>query len=112
MEYLGEFFRDFKGKLWLWKSLPLHQPCSSYPSFYRCYCFNSGLGESESFKPGALSQDDVLRISNELGSLWMMLGRVLNVSNAVIDQIEADRFKVSEKCYRKCNCVVCLVLMG
>ena len=39
-----------------------------------------------------------------------MVGRVLNVQDAVIDQIDADEFKVSEKCYRKCNCVVSLVI--
>ena len=33
----------------------------------------------------------------------MMLGRLLDVPNAVIDEIEADRVKVSEKCYRKCS---------
>ena len=39
-----------------------------------------------------------------------MVGRVLDVPDTVIDQIEADEYKVSEKCYRKCNCVVCLVM--
>ena len=32
-----------------------------------------------------------------------MFGRVLNVPDAVIDQIEADESKVSEKCYCKCK---------
>ena len=40
-----------------------------------------------------------------------MVGRVLDVPDAVIDQIEADESKVSEKCYSKCNCVACLVIM-
>ena len=83
-------------------------PC---PSFYGCYSLNSGIDESVSFKPGILSKDDVLVIAHELGSSWMMLGRVLNVPDAVIDQIEADKSNVSEKCYRKCNCVVCVVIM-
>ena len=108
----AEFFKDFEGKLWLWTSLLLHQPCSSYPSFYRYYSFNSGLDDSVSFKRGTLSRGDLLRVAHELGSLWMMLGRVLNVPDAVIDQIEADTVKVSEKCYRKCSCVVCVVIMG
>ena len=63
-----------------------------------------------SFKPGALSQDDVLGIAHELSSSWKMVGRVLNVPDAVIDHIEADESKVSEKCYSKCNCVVCIYL--
>ena len=61
-----------------------------------------------SFKPGTLSQDDVLGIAHELSSSWKMVGRVLNVPDTVIDQIEADESKVSEKCYSKCNCVVCM----
>ena len=73
---------------------------------------NSGLDESVSFKPGTLSKDDVLIIAHELGSSWMMLGRVLKVPDAVIDQIEADKPNIVEKCYRKCNCVVCVVIMG
>ena len=32
-----------------------------------------------------------------------MVGRELNVPDAVIDQIESDESKVSEKCYRKCS---------
>ena len=63
-----------------------------------------------SFKPGALSQDDILGIAHELSSSWKMVGRVLNVPEAVINQIEADESKVSEKCYSKCNCVVCIYL--
>ena len=82
------------------------------PSFDRCYSLNSGLNGSVSLKPGTLSKDDVLLIAHELGSSWMMLGRVLKVPDAVIKQIEADKFDVSEKCYRKCNCVVCVVVMG
>ena len=65
-----------------------------------------------SFKPGALSQDDVLGIAHELGSLWKMVGRVLNVPDTVIDHIDAIKSKVSEKCYSKCNCVVFGVIMG
>ena len=67
---------------------------SSSSSFYRYYAFNLGLGES-------ISQDDVLLIAHELGSLWKMVGRALNVPDAVIDEIEADESKVSEKCYSK-----------
>ena len=82
------------------------------PSSYRYYSFNSGLDESVSFKPGTLSKQDVLSIAHELGPLWKMFGRVLDVPDAVIDQIEADESKVSEKCYSECNCVVCIVVMG
>ncbi|XP_015760060.1 PREDICTED: uncharacterized protein LOC107339308 isoform X2 [Acropora digitifera] len=58
------------------------------------------LDESASFKPGTISQDDVLLIAHELGSSWEMVGRVLKVPDAVIDQIEAGTDKVSKKCYR------------
>ena len=61
-----------------------------------------------SWKPGALSEDDVLLIAHELGPSWRMVGRVLNVPDADIDQIQADESTVSEKCYGKCNCVVCI----
>ena len=63
-----------------------------------------------SFKPGSLSQDDVLRIAHELGSSWKMVGRVLNVPDDVIELIQVDEPEVSEQCYRKCNCVVCVVI--
>ncbi|XP_015776301.1 PREDICTED: protein NLRC5-like [Acropora digitifera] len=59
----------------------------------------AGLDESVSFKPGTLSRLDVLSIAHELGPLWKMFGRVLEVPDAVIDQIEADESKVSDKCY-------------
>ena len=67
---------------------------------------NSGLDESISFKPGTLSRDDVLHFAYELGSSWKMVGRVLNVPDAVINEIEANESEVFKKCYRKCNCVV------
>ena len=43
-----------------------------------------------------------------------MFGRVLDVPDAAIDQIETDKSKdlVSEKCYSKCNCVVCIAIVG
>ena len=65
-----------------------------------------------SFKPGSLSQDDVLCIAHELGSSWKMVGRVLMVPEDVLDLIQEDETKVSEQCYRKCNCVVCVVIVG
>ena len=61
-----------------------------------------------SFKPGALSQADVLGIAYQLSSSWKMVGRVLNVPGTVIDQIEANKSSDSEKCYGKCDCVVCI----
>ena len=80
--------------------------------FYRYYSFYSGLDESVSFKPGTLSEDDILPIAHELGPSWKMFGRVLKVPDTVIDQIEADESKVSDKCYSKCSFVVCIVVMG
>ena len=62
-----------------------------------------------SFKPGTVSQDDVLLIARELGPSWKMVGRALRVPDAVMDNIEADKtYEVSERCHRKCNCVVCI----
>ena len=48
-------------------------------------------------------------IAHELGPSWKMFGRVLKVPDAVIDQIDVNESDVTEKCYRKCNCVVCIV---
>ena len=50
--------------------------------------------------------------AHELASLWKMVGRALNVPDAVIDQVDSNKSDVSEKCYSKCNCVVCVVIMG
>ena len=89
--------------------------CTSFvppTSFDRYYSFNSDFDESVSFKPGTVSIDDVPLIAHELGPSWKTVGRVLNVPDAVIDQIEADEFEVFDKCYSKCNCVVFRVIMG
>ncbi|XP_044176099.1 NACHT, LRR and PYD domains-containing protein 12-like [Acropora millepora] len=59
----------------------------------------AGLDESVSFKPGTLSEEDVLIIAHELGPSWKMFGRVLKVPNAEIDQIEVNESDVTEKCY-------------
>ncbi|XP_044183314.1 uncharacterized protein LOC122963986 [Acropora millepora] len=59
----------------------------------------AGLDESISFKSGTVSKGDVLLIAHELGSSWKMVGRVLDVPDAVIDHIEADESKVAEKGY-------------
>ena len=67
--------------------------------FYGYYTFNSCLDES-------VTDDDVLLIAHELGSSWKMVGRVLNVPDAVIDQIEANKSEDSEKCYGKCDCLI------
>ena len=61
-----------------------------------------------SFKPGALSQADVHGIAYDLRSSWKMVGQVLNLPDAVIDQIEANKSSDSKKCYGKCDCVVCI----
>ena len=86
-----------------------HCHCTSYvpcPYFYGYYSFNSGIDRRVSFNPGTLSQDHVLLIAHELSYSWKMVGRVLNVPDDVIDQIEADKSKESDKCYSKCDCVV------
>ena len=81
-------------------------------AFYSYFSFNAGVDESSSFKTGIPSLDDVLLIAHELGSSWKMVGRLLNVPDAVIDQIEVNEFNVSDRCYSKCNCVVFLVIVG
>ena len=82
----------------------MHQPCF-FAAFYRYYSLIAGVDESSLFKPGTLSQDDVLLIAHELGSSWKMVGRVLKVPDSVIDVIEEEACEVSEKCYSKCYCL-------
>ena len=82
------------------------------PSFYRYYSFNSGLDESVSFKPGTPSEDDFLTIAYELGPLWKMFVRALKLPESVINKIDVDKPDVTEKCYCKCNRVVCIVIIG
>ena len=81
-------------------------PC---PSIYSYFSFCADLNEVESFDARTLSKDDVLLIAHELGPLRKMVGRVLNVPDAVIDQIEANKSEVSDKCYSKCNLHVVIV---
>ena len=76
----------------------MHQPCF-FAAFYRYYSLIAGVDESSLFKPGTLSQDDVLLIAHELGSSWKMVGRVLKVPDTEIDMIEEEASEVSEKCY-------------
>ena len=71
--------------------------------FNSYFSFNAGVHESSPLKTGTPSCDDILLIANEIGSSWKMVGRVLNVPDAVIDQIEADESKVFHRCYSKCN---------
>ncbi|XP_067016909.1 protein NLRC3-like isoform X2 [Acropora muricata] len=59
----------------------------------------AGLDESVSFKPGTLSEEDVLIIAHELGPSWKMFGRVLKVQKAEIDRIDVNESDVTEKCY-------------
>ena len=59
-----------------------------------------------SFKPGTVSEDDVILIAHELGPLWEKVGLALKVPKAVISQIEANNSEVFNKCHSKCNCVV------
>ena len=90
-------------------ALFLRYHCTSlvpFLSFYRYFSFNSDPDTVESFHSGTLSEDDVLLIAHELGPSWKMVGRVLNVPNAVIDQIEANKSEDSDKCSSKCDCLV------
>ena len=87
----------------------LHRHCTSLvpcPSFYSYSFFNSDPNEVQSFDSRTLSKDDVLLIALELGPSRKMVGRVLNVPDAVIDQIEANNSEDSEKCYGKCDCLI------
>ena len=74
--------------------------------FYRYCSFNLDSDETVSFKPGTVSENDVLLIAYELGPLWKKVGLALKVPRAVINQIEANKSEVSDKCYSKCNYVV------
>ena len=65
-----------------------------------------------SLKRRTLSEYDVCHIAHDLGPSWKMVGRVLNVPDAVVNHIDAIKSEVFEKCYSKCNCVPCMVIMG
>jgi len=58
-----------------------------------------GVDESFSLDTGIPSRDDILLIAHELGSSWKMVGRVLDVPDAVIDQIMEDESLVYDRCY-------------
>jgi len=79
----------------MWFEVPTSQ--SEEPQMHNSEAV--GVDESSLFKPGTLSQDDVLLIAHELGSSWKMVGRVLKVPDSVIDVIEEEACEVSEKCY-------------
>jgi len=55
--------------------------------------------KSVSFKPGTVSEDDVILIAHELGPLWEKVGLALKVPKAVISQIEANKSEVFNKCH-------------
>ena len=65
-----------------------------------------------SFKPGTLSQDDVLLIAHELGPSWKKVALALKVPYADINEIEESETKIFERCFGKYNCVACIVIMG
>ena len=52
-----------------------------------------------SFKSGVPSSSDLLLVASELGSSWKMLGRILYLSEPVLEQIEEDERYLTEKCY-------------
>ena len=52
-----------------------------------------------SFKSGVPSSSDILLVASELGKSWKMLGRILCLSEPVLDQIEEDEHQLTEKCY-------------
>lgn len=57
------------------------------------------MGRAPSFKSGVPSSSDLLLVASELGKSWKMLGRVLCLSEPVLDQIEEDERHLTEKCY-------------
>ncbi|XP_068754007.1 uncharacterized protein [Montipora capricornis] len=57
------------------------------------------LDPSFPYKSNTPSRDDVLLIAHELRAKWKMLGRVLEVSEPVLEQIEEDNRELSERCY-------------
>ena len=50
-------------------------------------------------KTGTPSTDDLLLVAFELGASWKMLGRILGVPEPVLEQIEADNPRLSERCF-------------
>jgi len=52
-----------------------------------------------SFKTGIPSTDNLLLVASELGDSWKMLGRVLEIPEHMLENIEADNPKQSERCF-------------
>ena len=57
------------------------------------------MDRAPSFKSGVPSSRDLLLVASELGSSWKMLGRILCLSEPVLEQIEEDERNLTEKCY-------------
>ena len=51
------------------------------------------------FKTSIPSTDDLLHVASELGASWKMLGRALEIPKHVLENIEADNPKQSERCF-------------
>ena len=60
---------------------------------------NSIVLDQQSCKTGTPSIDDLLLLAFELGTSWKMLGRALALPEPVLEQIEVDNPKLSERCY-------------
>ena len=57
------------------------------------------MDRAMSFKSGVPLSSDLLLVASELGKSWKMLGRILYLSEPVLDQIEEDERQLTEKCY-------------
>ena len=55
--------------------------------------------QPSSSKTGTPSNDDLLLLASELGASWKMLGRTLKIPDSVLENIEADNPRQSERCY-------------
>jgi len=55
--------------------------------------------QTSSSKTCTPSTDDLLLVAYELGASWKMLGRTLKIPDPVLEHIEADNPRQSERCY-------------
>ena len=65
------------------------------------FFYPSDLDPSFPCKPGTPSRKDFLDIANELSNKWKMLGRVLQVPEHVLEEIEEGNRDLSERRYRE-----------
>ena len=63
------------------------------------YICTSAADQPMSSKSGSPSTDDLLLLAHEVGKLWKLLGRALGLNEPELEQIDADKPDLFEKCY-------------